>query len=263
MSLFKENQETPDNEKSQENGNTENVSSDNPLTDLLKEIKNERGEQKYASTEEALKGAAHAQQHIQTQNNKVSELENEIQSLREELQKRKSVEDAITDLSASQGSKENQPTGLDEQAVLALLAKREKDSQRQSNLQKVESYLIQQYGDKAKQEVQRIAGELNISPEKIGELSEESPDLVIKQLFKGNQSQPNSFTNNSINTEMINQQQKTLIKANDKSVLAGATPNEIKNEFENSKQMIQDLDKMGMSVDDLSKPSNYFKYFAQ
>lgn len=262
MSIFEKSQETPDTKNPEQNANTQVSTSEPSLTDLLSGIKNEKGEQKYASTEEALKGAAHAQQYIQSQNTKMSEMETKLEELRTELEKRKSVEDAITGLSASQEKEEHQPTGLDEQAVMALLAKREQDKQKGSNLQKVENYLLQQYGEKAQQEVQRVANDLGISPERIGELSQESPDLVIKQLFK--QTIPNQFSvNSSVNTEVLGQQQPNLIKANDKSVLAGSTSREIMQEINNSKQMVEDLEKAGMTVDDLSKPSNYFKYFAQ
>ena len=172
----------------------EPASSDNVFADQLASIKNERGEQKYASVEEALKGSANAQQYITELKGKLSSYEEEMAKIKSELEKRESVEDVVSRLTAQQEPKvEETPDtpasdGQDiNQVVEQLLTQREAASKKAQNVELVQSTLTKQFGDKTREVVQAKAKELGIAPERIGEIAAESPQMALA-LFNTTQS---------------------------------------------------------------------------
>lgn len=234
QSLFEDNK--PQNSGQPQKTPAEGVqtaSSDPSLEDLLGQIKNESGERKYDSLPKALDGLRHAQEYIPQLKSELSAKDQELQKLREELSKRESVEDVVSRLTA-QKAEESQPApqGLDEQSVEALvqsaLQKQQTASQEATNLQQVNSALVERYGsaESAKQAIAKKAEELGISASEIGELAKRSPKAVLAY-FPAQSSQDVSPSKGSVSTSQF-----TYAKNNpelprpSKSLLSGATSRE-------------------------------------
>lgn len=173
---------------------TEQASSDNVFADQLATIKNERGEQKYNSVEEALKGSANAQQFITELKSELAALKEQTAKYQSELEKRESVEDVVSRLTAKEEPKVEETTeaqAFDEQSINQLveqqLTQREAEAKRAQNVQNVQSTLSKQFGDKTRDVVIQKAKELGISPERIGEIAAESPQMALA-LFNTTQS---------------------------------------------------------------------------
>lgn len=155
-------------------------------TTKLASIKNERGEQKYDSLDKAIEALQHSQEYIPELKTKVSTYEQEIERLKNELDKRQTVEDVISRLTPHQPSSPeptSQVKGLDEQAVQQMLQRelssREQALIRQSNTDKVSSAITAKYGDKAKEIVVAKAQELGMTLQALGELSATSPSAAL------------------------------------------------------------------------------------
>src|SRR6478735_4009358 len=92
-------------------------SSEQTAADLLAAIKNDKGEQKYRSELEALKGLANSQAHIQTLEQEARQREEELAQLREKAIKAQSLEEVIERLTAN---KEQKPSGQETTATGSL-----------------------------------------------------------------------------------------------------------------------------------------------
>jgi hypothetical protein len=195
--------------------------------DLLASIKNDAGEPKYKTIEDALKALANSQAFIPTLLNEKKSVEEELNKLREEAKKVSSIEEVLAKLTANT---DNTPkpvdppvSGLSPEAVAELvrktLAEETFSKAAQENYNKVQSTLIGKFGDKTQAEVARKAAELGTSPEKLGELARTAPAMVLA-LFNSPRS-PVNPSSNSINLP-TNPQLPTL-EAPTKSLLLGAT----------------------------------------
>ena len=220
-SVFKENenpQETP----------AQKPTLESALTDQLKGIVNENGEPKYSTIEDALKGAAHAQQYIAELKGKLSDFEGKYNETQAELAQRKSVEEVVSRLTAKedQGSQETPaPQGLDEatlsQLVEQQLNKRDQLSKAQQNEALVNETLFSTFGEKAMEIVQAKAKELNISVKRVQELSQESPQAVLS-LFGAKQS--NQGASPTMGTQRLPDVPKPdVLEKPKRSLLAGAS----------------------------------------
>lgn len=211
------NQETPEQTQPQ---------SGDYFSDQLKEIKAEDGRQKYGTVEEALKALAHSQEYIPTLKGQMTQQEQEIIKLREELAKRDGVQDVVEQLTKQQdGNREHHSEApLDEQAIKNILestlAQRESQAKAQTNTQKVVDALKTTYGDKVRDIIQAKAKELNTTPELIGQLAESSPDLVLT-LFNTKQTTP-GITQGSVHLGLKPKEEQTLQRP-DKSLLSGSS----------------------------------------
>lgn len=224
QSVFSQNQEAP--QVTPENQPTLNNSE---LANQLASIKNENGEPKYKSVEDALKGAAHAQDYISELKGKLSQYETDLQSTQAELAKRESVEDVVSRLTAKpdEGTQETPaPQSLDEQSLAKLieqqLTQRDAMSKAQQNKALVDKALQEQFGDKARELVASKASELGLSVEKIGALSEESPQAVLA-LFGAAQSSQQGVKPNVGGYNLPPATQENVLEKPSKSMLSGAT----------------------------------------
>lgn len=208
---------------------------DNVFADQLAAIKNEEGQPKYNSVEEALKGAAHGQEYISQLKQQLSTLQQEKESLTQELGKRESVEEVVQRLTASKDEepKETPPTpSLDEQTVeqlvTTLLDKRSAASKAEDNFNTVQSKLIEKFGSAsdASSAIQAKAKELGMATEDLGNLAKEKPSLVL-ELFKTSekQSTPNPTSGGHKTTNDFVPKEEGL-QSPEKSLLVGATAKE-------------------------------------
>lgn len=211
-------------------------SADDQLANLLSGIKNESGQQKYDSVPKALEGLAHAQSYIPQLKSELSQKDQEIARLREELAKRESVEDVVSRLTATKGVDTDRGTppaasGLNEEAVLKLvqqaLGQQKMVDQATQNQAQVQQALAARFGDKAHEVVQTKAKELGVTPQQLGKLASESPAMVLA-LFNASATPTVKPTTGSQHIPSSYQPEPPKLERPKKSVLAGATSGEQK-----------------------------------
>lgn len=196
--------------------------------DLLASIKNEAGEQKYKTIEDALKALASSQAFIPQLLGEKKAAEEELLSLREKVNKIDSIEDVIKKLTANDDNKQvvtPPASGLSAEAVQELvrnsLLEQEKAKVQKDNLAKVDNALKQKFGDKTKEVIAAKAAELGSSPEELGKLAVVNPNMVLA-LF--NTPKGPSFTPTTSSVSLPATKSENFdVAPPAKSVLLGAT----------------------------------------
>lgn len=185
-----------------------------PFVDLLAEIKNENGENKYKSVEDALKALKASQQFIETLKEEKKGTESELEAARTELAKMSNIEDFVNRISPNAEPKKPEPTGnenkgLSEEEITKLLesalARRETQFQQDNNLSSVISIISQEHGDKASDFIATRAKELNTTPAQLRDLAKSNPTMALTLLNVKSKApiQPSQSTINS-NTNIPN-----------------------------------------------------------
>ena len=179
-----------------------------PALAIPEELKDLVGEgKKYATAEEALKSIPHAQQHI-------GSMEQEMADMREDLAKRKAVEEVLQEINKTPTDIVPEPQITEDQldALIdnRLTAKTFKDKQ-DANTSEVINTFVDMYGDKEKaQEIYvKKAADLGLSIEQLNTLSASSPQAVYTMfgMVKPAEQAPTQIHSN-VNTEAnINTQQ--------------------------------------------------------
>lgn len=166
-------------------------SSNDVFADQLAAIKNEHGEQKYNSLDDAIKALKHSQEYIPSLKSELTAKDEEIIKLRAELEARKSVEEIVSQ--STNQPEANQPQGLGVEDIEKLLeqklTQRQQEDLAASNLSSVVSTLTQRFGDNTQAKIQEKAAELGYKPSELQELAKKSPKLVLS-LFGNSQSTP-------------------------------------------------------------------------
>lgn len=193
----------------------------------LSMIVNEAGEQKYKNVEEALKGAAHAQQHIATLNQQLTEL----QKGAEKSTTLESVMEALK--SSNQGEQSTPPEqpNLDENKLHEMFnnfySTAEQEKIARANEAQFSSELMSTFGDKAVDVLNTKAAEAGVDIKVVQEMARKSPVAAKRLLGITDASTPNTTPRSSVNTAALdnNQQQVpqrtfSMGHANDKDVMA-------------------------------------------
>ncbi|ADX87770.1 hypothetical protein [Vibrio phage JSF23] len=137
---------------------------------------------KYANVQAALASIPHAQSHIANLEAENQRLKQENETLKADLAKAKNLEDVVASLTVSQQPTASQvQAGLDEQAVLELLNKRDAQAQAQANQVAVTNALIGKFGDsnKATEALKAKAAELGVGFDFMKDLAAKSPKAVL------------------------------------------------------------------------------------
>lgn len=150
-----------------------------PVTELLQTIVDKDGRPKYSDVDTALKSIPHKESHIQT-------LESELAQLREEVEKRKTMEELMEAI-AKQNQKKEDPdrasSNFDLDKVVELvdsrLAAKSEAAVQEENKAQVVKALAQVYGEKAQAEFEAKAKELGLGVATMEELSARSPKAVL------------------------------------------------------------------------------------
>lgn len=245
--MFEEKElKSEDNQPSASSNEDSNASSpevrSDAYQDLLGIVTNEDGKPKYASVPEAFKGLVHAQDHIKT-------LEQELNALKAKQQEDESIQEAIQ--AASPETEEPQAPKFDEDTFNAYFEKRMQETERaktsQANQAKVKEALVSKYGASAKDVFYEKAQQAGLSPERAEQLAAESPQLVMS-LFGVEQqvakTTPTSsyntagmdFKTDAVPTKVINGEERINLPKGDKSVLIGATTEELISEMRRHKE---------------------------
>lgn len=245
--MFKDDQS----DKTLDDKPTETIS----LEDRLKGIVNEEGKQKYDNVDKALDALKNSQNFIPTLEKDNKSLRMELETLKGELSKRGDVESVVNKL--LQKEEDNKPvveTGqppaptIDEgsiaELVSSLLEKREFNSRKETNVSKVESAFVEKFGDQAATKFQELAKETNLTVKDLEELSAKSPDAVLRLIPDSPKAPQMSFS--KVNTSALFglEKEDKGLQASTKSVLAGATSRDLKNEMLRHKQAVYDKHKV-------------------
>lgn len=263
------NQNTPA-PQDQNNGgsNPPTPSSNDALAHLLSGIKNERGEQKYKSVEDALNALKHSQDYIPQLSDKLRQQEQELAEAKAQAAKIAELENTLKALTQPSQTPASQPAvqGLTAEEVAALVNKTLTQTQQaelaKNNLSSVVDTVRKEFGEKAEEVFYGKARDLGMSMEEINSLAARSPVAALKLLGvdKGSPApQPNSA--GSINTSAFQPAADSLIGKNSKPTLVGATSEDLKAESLNARKMVEELHGQGLSIHDLTDPKVYFKHF--
>lgn len=174
---------------------------------------------KYASVDEVYKAFPNAQNHIQTQQQKIAELE-------AELNKRKSAEQVLEEI-RSRETNQQKPTSqgveVNEQ-VLSELVKKQLDMRSaqqvaQDNLKVFKEQYSNAYGDKAGEMYANLAKETGLSFDELNAMAAKSPQAVLKMAGVGQQkAKPVGSVSGSVNTQALSanapQQNQLTAKVN-------------------------------------------------
>lgn len=193
-------QETPENKDIQEQENEQDQETpeqqapkpESIFADQLSAIQNEQGVQKYNTVEDALKGAANAQEYIRKLKQEMQEKEELLNQREQALEKYKGYENVLNGESSEQNKEATTSEGLDEQKAAelfeSLLTKKQQQEAVQRNLKEVNSKLVEQYGsvEKAKEAFESKAQDLGMGTEDLNSLASKSPKAVL-EYFKPSQ----------------------------------------------------------------------------
>lgn len=267
-SLFNQSSNGSDQNQNQNgNGNSQPNQNDQLVT-MLASIRNENGEQKYKTVEDAMKALLHSQQFIPQLQQEAKAAKDEAERLRTEAAKITQLEATVAELlQGSKKSTEVTPPVIDEAAIADVvqktLTKTQAEAVRQANLSTVVKTMQEKFGTEVEAKFYGKAQELGMSKAEINELAAKSPAAVF-QIFgitdggKPTQSAPNQST---VNTSVFNQNPDTKVGANKKSLMLGATSEDIRDEQRNARAMVDELHAQGKSVHDLTDPRVYFATF--
>lgn len=172
--------DTSESSQSDPTSSTSTSEQTNAADQLLGSIVNADGKPKYSTVEDALKGAAAAQEHIRR-------LEAENTQFKQEVGKSTTLQDVLDAVKQSPGEETNTaPTPLDEDALAAivegLLDKRSTAQRQKDNATQVASAFQNKYGAEAETKYLEAAGNVGFSKAEINQLSASNPSAVLKLL---------------------------------------------------------------------------------
>ncbi len=268
-SLFTQNTSTQTNTQATTSNVAAAPNTGNDYAHLLSAIKNERGEQKYASLEEALVGLQNAQTYIPTLKAEKAQHEQEIERLRAEVLRAKTIEETMSAFNSQQQTNAPQVQQVFDESKLAdlvnqTLSKRQQADIEKSNQQMVVSTLQQSFGADAEKKFNEAATEMGLSREEMNSLAAKSPKLILTALGVKAQSNTNnvSTTSGSVNTSAFTPQEPTLISRNPNTTMVGATTKDMQVSVDRARKMVDELHAKGMSAHDLSDPKIFNRYFS-
>lgn len=245
----------------------------NALNDLLSSIKNEQGQQKYNSIEDALKGLQHAQGYIQEVKQERNTFMTQLKAKEEEASRVQELERIVADLTQRQEQSAKKPDApkFDEESISNLvknqLASARQEEQQASNRTLVRKALVDKLGEeKAAELFNHKADELGFSPERLTQLASENPKAVLAMLGVNGEGAPKqpkfSPSSPSVRTDGVPQRRESLIGNKDAFKLpVGHTADDLMAMKQKADQLLEELNEHGISVDDLTDPKNYFKIF--
>lgn len=267
QSIFDANQNNPQVTPENKPTPTPSPASDN-VADLLSQIKNEKGEQKYKTLEDALVGLQHSQSFIQTLRKEKQQVEEEVSSLRPVAEKVTELERVVLQLTQPNNAPAPTPApAISEESIAQLveqtLSKKQQAEVAKANIQAVSVAVQKEFGEQAEQVFYSKAEELGLSRAEVNQLAARTPQAVLKMLGITEVKQvPNAVpTRTSINTASLEPAKNTFIGRNSTRLEVGATAHELAQESVAARKMVEELNEKGMSIDDLTKPSNYYKFF--
>jgi len=234
------------------------------LATLLGNIKNERGEPKYKTVQEALKALQHSQEYIPSLKSKTDELQAQLEQAQAQAARVTALETVVQQLTQRNDPPQNtNAPGLSEEQIAELvnrtLTKTQQENLQRSNLESVVSTMKQSFGDKAEEVFYNKAKELGLSIAEFNGLAAKTPKAVLELIGIGKTRE--SVSTPGINTAGFQPKKDSFVGRNTKSALSGASSADILQERENVKNLVTELHEQGLTVHDLTDPKTYFKVF--
>jgi len=200
---------------------------------------------KYSDIAKALESIPHAQSHIDTIQQENREMRERLRALEEQMNKAKTAEEIINEMKAQQGQTGNPSPSLDKDAVINLVravnAEERTQEQKRNNLKSVQSSLDSKFGEKRDQIIAAKANEMGVDLGFMKSLAETSPKAFLSFFSVGSQEQIPSKTHSGIKMESItNVNQSNVPPKPTKSVLFGATTDELVSEWRRAGQLVQE-----------------------
>lgn len=262
-SIFESSGQAPASQQAPAAGSAGPASGPDELATLLGNIKNERGEPKYKTVQDALKALQHSQEYIPSLKQKTDELEAELQSARAAAAKVDALEQAVLQLTQRQETSQNTPASFNAEQIAELvnrtLTKTQQEAAQQTNLTTVVSTMKQVFGDKAEEVFYNKAKELGLTTAEFNSLAAKTPKAVLELIGVGKSTQTSNTP--GINTAGFQPKKDSFVGRNTKSALSGASSADILQERENVKNLVTELHEQGLTVHDLTDPKTYFKVF--
>ena len=262
-------QVTPDQNNAPSNGAPTGGSS--AITDLLMQIKNDRGEQKYKTVEDALNGLKHAQEYIPQLNTTLKQREQELEEARQQAAKIQELESTLRKLTQPQDPVQATPVaGMTAEQVAVLveqtLTKKQVETVSSQNIASVTQAVASKFGDKAEEVFYGKAQELGLSKAEFNALAAKTPKAVLSLLGISDTSVApaqvkTSSQGTAINTAAIQPNVESLVGRNKSPVIVGATTQQLKEESARARAMVDELHSKGLTVHDLTDPKVFFKHF--
>lgn len=237
-----------------------------PLVDLLKEIRNPDGSQKFGDVTGLAKGYQHSQSFIQTLMEEKKQLEEQLNSYKSQSDKTSELERTVQELLQQRNQNTTTPVTPEQIAEMVnrSLDTRSVKEKQAANLATVTSTLQQAFGADAETKFYGKAAELGMSREEINALAAQNPKATF-QLLGITQTTTHQHTGapkaSTVNAAGFQPNQDSYIGRNKNKLEVGATHTEINEEVIRSKRMVEELEANGMSINDLTNPKNYFKIF--
>lgn len=239
----------------------------NPLATLLNEIKNERGEPKYKSVEDALNALKHSQEYIPTLKQTKDELEARLQEVSAKAAKVEALELIVQELTQKVGQpQQTTQAGITPEQVAELvtqtLTKTQLQAKEQENVTTVVTTLKNAYGDKAEEVFGKKAEELGLTIAEFNAMAKRTPQAVLQLVgVTPQKTTAVGAITSTVNTAGFQPKQDSMIGRNKQSALLGATTHQLREEQANAAKMVEELNAQGLSVSDLTDPKVYFKLF--
>lgn len=242
-----------------------------PVVTMLQSIKNEKGEPKYKTVEDAIKALQHSQSYIPTLTEEKKRMEFELEQLRSQVGKVNELETTVKNLiEKSQSPATTAAPAIDEGKIKELISnsinevKTREDMDR--NAKSVVATVASKFGDKAEEVFYGKAAELGMSKAEINHLAATRPKAVLSLLGIQDtvvppQSRQQSTQGTALNTAGVEPTQTTYIGKNTEPVIIGATTQQLRAESDRARKMVDELHAQGKTVHDLTDPKVYFKYF--
>lgn len=221
----------------------------NPFEDLLKTIKNEEGQPKFKSAEDALKSIPHKDQHIATLEGETSQYKAEIARLNTELETRKSVEDALAALNGQRtppAPKEDPPkeAGLSQEQVQQLmqeaLQKQAQDAAKEANLNSVLSALNERFGDNQAEALQKVVENSGLTAESFKEMAMTNPNVVKTLLATVPTDKPSKPTTPSSQITPTTPNQGEVPAPAKRLITGGASTGDLLDEWRANQKIVYD-----------------------
>src|SRR5690606_29577106 len=240
--------------------NKEAPNSDDQLVTLLAEIKNERGEQKYKTVQDAIVALKHAQEFIPQLKSEKDASAQQLEEMRQKLAEMESLKETVQKLTQKQPEPQPKEEGLDDEKVQQLidqrLTQRQQEQLFEHNISQVAKALSEKFGkDKAEEMFYGKAQELGLSKEDINGLAAKSPQAVL-QMFgvtAGAYKQPNfSPSGTKLRSEGLQETHQSFLGKEVEPTPIGAGYDVIREKMERAKNMVAELEQNGMSIQDLT-----------
>ena len=240
----------------------------NPLDTMLASIRNEQGEQKYRTVEDAIKALAHSQSYIPQLRTELDSTKAALAAAQAERERIAELERTVQQLTQNNSPAATPPAGLSEEQIASLVTRTLTQNQQaevqRNNLASVVEAVKQSFGDKAEEVFYSKAKELGMSAEEVNTLAAKTPKAVLTLL--GVNAVPNvnrSVPSAGVNSNAFQGNPAGTIGINTKPIMLGSTTEELRQEGAAARKMVDDLHAMGMDTYALTDPKMYRKYFGK